>query len=350
MNHRVETPRLHTLGLLTALTALWVLSCVPEVDDSWRHPLGDEIDILMVLDNSNSMARIQEELQIAFPQLLGALNESGLDWQLGITTTDTDHDGNGGSGNVRSSEPIAVDGCGPQLVVSEMEEEEATDLLVDLVDVGVAGSTDEFGLLSTALALCKGQSQAFWDGLSGLPDDDPVKRVCSLVPVEQQLCNAGVFREDATTLVVIVSDEGDSSSASMSMPPALELQDCVVENNDDPLIGECECRLSWWREFFDGIGPDVVFVTSGPSYQLGSEDTLLCDGSTASIPGPCNPFGGNPCAIGFYQEIACHTGGRFFPTEQTLVEDDPATCELADFGVIRDWIRDLLVGVEPDEK
>jgi hypothetical protein len=147
------------------------------------------------------------------------------------------------------------------------------------------------------------------------------------------------------TLVVVVSDEGDATSWSTNLPPGSELSACIQQNEDDPNFGECDCRLGWWFDFFAGIGQQVTFVTVGPTYQLGSDELLLCDGSAASYPGPCNPFGSSVCGLDFYQQIACRTGGRFFPVEQTRVIDEPATCELADFQGVADELRDLLIGV-----
>jgi hypothetical protein len=168
------------------------------------------------------------------------------------------------------------------------------------------------------------------------------------VPEEDRGCNSGVFREDTPTLIVIVSDEGDASSVLPGSPPPLELEGCVQEHSDDPAFGQCECRLDWWHRFFQGIGREVVFVTVGPTYQLSTDEVALCDGSATSVAGPCNPFGSAVCPIDFYQRVACLTDGRFFPVLETIEPDQPATCEVADFGLIRDAIRDMLVGVAPD--
>ena len=313
-------------------------------DDDGGPPLGDAFDILLVVDNSNSMARIQEEVQDAFPDLLEALSDSGVDWQLGVTTTDLQSSGAGNQGNLRSDEPIGDAACEPDLVTSDDEPEAAETLFRSLVDVGVSGSTDEKGVYAAALALCKGKDAAWWDGLDELPAGDPVRVVCSLVPGAERTCNAGAFRAEVPTVVVTVSDEGDDTHRSELLPPASDLQDCLDENYDAPFFGECECRIGWWHDFFVGIGQDVVFVTVGPTYLFGSQEVVQCDGSTTSYPGPCNPFGASVCAMDFYQRIACLTGGRFFPMEETDVENEPSTCDVADFQGVADGIRDLLLG------
>ena len=343
------------LLVLLALLVLPGSSCGPvldrddddaESDDDDATPLvGDTFDILMVVDNSNSMARIHEELQDAFPELLQALTTSGASWQLGVTTTDIDNGGAGNQGNLRGSDPVGSEPCGFELVTSDMDPVAGGDLFRDLVDVGVAGATDEKGVYAAALALCKGQDAAFWVALDGLPDDDPVKRVCQVIPQDHRSCNEGAFRPDTPTVVITVSDEGDDTERLEFLPPPSEVDACVLEHNDDPTFGECACRLDWWEEFFAAIGQRVVFVTVGPTYQPGSDPVLLCDGSTTSYAGPCNPFGSVICSLDFYQQIACHTGGRFFPVEETSVVNDPVTCDIADLSGLADELRQLLTGV-----
>ncbi len=313
-------------------------------DDDATAPLGAEFDILMVVDNSSSMARIQEELQAAFPDLLGALTASGVSWQLGVTTTDMISSGAGNWGNLRGPGPVGDEGCGYELVTSEQEPEEAALRFRALVDVGVAGDGSEKAVLAAAMALCKGQDADFWESLDGLPEDDPVKQVCSLVPPDQQECNLGAFRAGAPTLVIVVSDEGDETEQVEVLPPSTWLVDCILEHNDDPFYGECQCRLEWWVDFFEGIGPQVVFVTVGPTFQLGSEDVDLCDDSVTSYPGPCNPFGSTVCSMLFHQDVACLAGGRFFPVEVTAEQDDPTTCDIADFAAVAEELTELLTG------
>ena len=48
----------------------------------------------------------------------------------------------------------------------------------------------------------------------------------------------------------------------LALPPPAQLSQCELDHNDDPFYGECDCRLSWWLDFFDGIGQPVVFASS----------------------------------------------------------------------------------------
>jgi hypothetical protein len=319
---------------------------------------NSDVDILWVVDNSNSMARIQEEVQVHFGAFISSFanvsDEGGqeidydtildatvawaeflqnqerfLNYNMGVITTDVSASGNGNKGNLRSLNPIGGAECEEPTVLTPRSEDLINDFRT-LVDVGVAGDTDEKGLYSAALAMCKGKGQAWWDALDDLPDDDPVKRVCSLVPVPQRDCNDGFFREGAATVVIVLSDEGDDTER-LELPPPTELDACILEHNDDPFFGECDCRLSWWLDFMDGIGQPVIFANIGPTYQRFTDDTAWCDGSIVNFPGPCNPFGNTVCSIDFYQEAACLTNGLFTPIEETTVQDDPTTCQAADF-------------------
>jgi hypothetical protein len=333
-----------------------------------------DVDILWVVDNSNSMARIQDEVRQNFDAFISAFanveddegqeldydtvqdatiawaeylmdRERFLHYNMGVVTTDMDGQGNGQQGNIRArsvdgnilaiGDPIDCEGDNRDLpeVLDRDDAREGT--LVDdfrsLVDVGVSGSTDEAGLYSAAVAMCKGKPQSWWDNLENLPDTDPVRRICSNVAPAHQTCNDGFFREGASSVVIVVTDEGDNSAHHTALPPSQELQDCITAHNEDPFYGECDCRLSWWLDFFLGIGQPVVFANIGPTYQLFSDDTAWCDGSIKNFPGPCNPFGAGVCAMDFYQQSACLTRGLFTPMEETATPDEPATCEAADF-------------------
>jgi hypothetical protein len=106
---------------------------------------------------------------------------------------------------------------------------------------------------------------------------------------------------------------------------------CQLDHIAEITFGECDCRISWFLDFFDSLDAPVVFATIGPTYQLGSTETAWCDTSVLNIPGPCNEFNSDVCGLDFYQQMACMTGGLFSPIKITTVEDDPTTCTLADF-------------------
>ncbi|MEE2828017.1 MAG: hypothetical protein VX498_02415 [Myxococcota bacterium] len=353
------------LGTVLAAGSLAVAlnSCNPYdlvVHDRFEQAaFNSDVDILWVVDSSNSMERIQEEVQLHFGAFISNFanvsddegieydydnifdatiawaefiqnQERFLNYNMGVVTTDMSNSGNGNQGNIRSSLSIGAPGCGPPDIITPQSSNPAGQF-INLVDVGTNGSGDEQALYAAASALCKGKDSSWWSQLDSRPDTDPIKHICGVVPADQRNCNENFFREDAATVVIVVSDEGYDTERLEFLPPPAQLSQCVEEHNDDPFYGECDCRLSWWLDFFEGIGQPVVFATIAPTYQNESDDTVICDQSTVNYPGPCNAFGSTPCSIDFHQEAACLTGGLFTPIEETNVLDDPTSCETANF-------------------
>ncbi len=84
-----------------ALVALTLLSgCVSDYDlyldtnvDVFRQELRKEVDLLIVIDNSGSMIEEQDNLARNFGALIDTFAEAEVDWQIGVTTTDTEPDG-----------------------------------------------------------------------------------------------------------------------------------------------------------------------------------------------------------------------------------------------------------------
>lgn len=286
------------------------------------------VDLLLVVDNSSSM----EDEQLALEALGDAIAElpSPELVRVSVTTTDIAVGGNGNQGNVRSLSPIGGTTCEEPTVVDPSTEAGRADL-ADLVDVGIAGSGDESGVLATALALCKAQPSLFWEFLDDRPDDDPVRAICRLVPAAERAmgatppCNAGVLRDGAELVVAIVSDEGDAAVSRIDLPPQSTLGDCVDSGGD-----ECACRIDWFTDFFrDSAFPTVRFVTVTPSYQLLGEAIDLC-GEPRDIPGPCNPFGASTCSLDIYQQLSClGSGGAYAPIQENaggVSPENPPSC------------------------
>jgi hypothetical protein len=379
--------------LLATIPAAAFLTLLPSchnqdilVHDQFEQASFDsDVDILWVIDNSQSMERIQAAVQENFTSFInefanvgddtgevlsydnlgdGALawsefllnQERFLNYRMGVVTTDIDAPGSGNKGNIRDAGPIGTAATGPltcsepggrgsSAAVITPDSDNPAGQFNGLVDVGITGAGGERGLHAAALAMCKGQPPTFWDNLDQRSDTDPVRVVCSAVPAEQRYCNTAVdadgdadpfFRDAAATVVIVVSDEGDVSATSEFLPPPVDLDACRTEHADDPLFGECDCRISWWADFFDGIDRAVVFANIGPTYQAVGDATPWCDGTTVDIPGPCNTFNSPTCNIDFYQQLACLTAGRFVPIESRA--EGAEQCAEADF---QNALRDI---------
>jgi hypothetical protein len=111
--------------------------------------------------------------------ILGALDQHGVDYQLGVTSTDVDDRG--------AFYPLQ----GEAIRIVSPFSPEAPQLFAANTATGTAGSGDEKGLATAKLAL------------TSPVIDDPLR-------------NGGFLRDEATLVVVFVSDEDDGSPSTVS--------------------------------------------------------------------------------------------------------------------------------------
>jgi len=350
---------------------------------------NSDVDILWVVDNSNSMSDEQAGLAANFGEFISQFanvgNEEGqvldydtitdatvawaefiqnqdrfLNYNMGVVTTDSGGTANGTLGNIRSMAAVGSgQTCDTPRILRPQDDNVSADF-IDLVNVGIDGSGDESGIFNAALALCKGMDGDFWAGLDSLPDNDPVKVICDRVPTQERAtgdvlpCNADAegnfFRDGAATVVVIVSDEGDAAvtGSFTGLPPELWLKQCVDDNAGNPGFGECSCKTQWYLDFFDGMGRPVVFATISPSYQLKGEPLAWCDGGTIDVPGPCNEFGSSTCSLDLYQQAACESLGLYVPIAENVggvTQEDPPDCRDVNFQDALTNIGALIAGL-----
>jgi hypothetical protein len=162
------------MRLLAPLAPLLVVGCSDQgftaFDnvDVWRQNPPDEVDILLVVDDSCSMEPYQQRLGSNFTQFISWFIEADVDYKIGVVTTDVITPGVAG----RLRGPVITrDTANADAVFSE------------IVNVGIAGAGYETGLEAARIAL------------------------------EQ----AGDFiREEASLSVIFVSDEQDSSPAGVN--------------------------------------------------------------------------------------------------------------------------------------
>ena len=161
-----RSPFLLCLGL-TACTQDYGYVEWDVVDIFYQNPT-DEVDILMVIDNSGSMQPYQQELGTNFSQFLTYFIEADVDYQIAAVTTDVMQ---ADAGQIRG-EIISPESADPEGTFSS------------IVNVGVTGSGFEMGLQSAYEALTE-------PNVSG--------------------ANAGFLREEAMLSIIFVSDEEDFS-------------------------------------------------------------------------------------------------------------------------------------------
>lgn len=168
-----------------------------------------EVDILWVIDNSGSMSEEQQKLKDNFGEFIKFFVDSGLDWHIGVTSTDTDADrgrlqGTGGLRYMTGDTPNPV------------------ETFRQMATLGTNGSSDERGRRAAHMALTD-------PNLSGY--------------------NAGFYRDSASLHLVVISDELDSSGND---PTSNEFINFLNSLKEDPEM----------VTFSSIVGPEAGCATS----------------------------------------------------------------------------------------
>lgn len=205
-----------------AAVALGLVACKSDRDlfaqeqlDTFRQAPNNEVDILWVIDDSNSMQEEQETLRNGFQSFSGQLESSGTDFHIGVISTSFDYT-DPDRGVLRGDPPFLTN------------EDDYVSLFSERAIIGIAGSDKEKGLEAAVYAL------------------QPVLNV-------EGGANEGFARPDAQLLVIIVSDEEDCSDRG-----ALEGQSgsaCYSNRDALPSVSEF---VADFRDLKDD--PDLVSV------------------------------------------------------------------------------------------
>lgn len=186
--------------------------------DTFDQNAASKVDILWVVDNSESMLAEQEKVSTRFADFFSQLLISEVDYQIGVVTTDPDQ-----NGVLRAYDGPEVPGCnGCRFVTTEvgcsnpgvnvvgLEPAEAQARLLSecqsqlvfrrLISAGIDGSPFEEGFVQAAKAL--GAHDV--DPDTGLPRGN--------APPE----NEGFLRPDASLYIIFVSDEDEGAKADGS--------------------------------------------------------------------------------------------------------------------------------------
>jgi len=159
---------------LPVVVALLALGC-PEYDiiryegvDVFTQNPAEEVDVLMVVDNSGSMQPYQERLGTNFDQFITYFIEANVNYHIGVVTTDIEVPT---AGQIRGQ------------VITPATDNPA-NVFNNIVNVGTTGSGMEMGLEAATMALT-----------------EPLVSTANL----------GFLRKDASLSIIFVSDEEDSS-------------------------------------------------------------------------------------------------------------------------------------------
>ncbi len=158
----------------------------PSVPNAWAEDrvvqvTTPEVDVLFVIDNSCSMQADQDNLAQNFPSFLEFFRGSGLDYHIGVTSTDIDDSSRACSSGGNPLKGRLQDFQGQRWVEENTPQPEI--VFGSMVSMGTSGSGCEQGLNAAFLNL---------EQLRGT-------------------YNAGFYRDDASIHTVVVSDEQDQS-------------------------------------------------------------------------------------------------------------------------------------------
>lgn len=139
------------------------------------------VDVLWVVDNSCSMEEEQRALRDNFGSFMQYFTGSGLDYHVGVVSTDMD--------NRQESGKLILDSSrDSRYIDNTMTEAEALSSFQDRTLLGVNGSGTESGLDAVMAALT----------------------------TERYTTNDGFYRDEASLSIVIISDEPDQSDVSVN--------------------------------------------------------------------------------------------------------------------------------------
>lgn len=181
------------------------------------------IDVLWVLDNSGSMDESLSRLNDQLDLFIDAFLKLGLDYHIGVVTTDMDNTSQ--AGKLQGS-PTYIDSSTANPVAK----------FQDRASVGSGGSADEKGLDAAKAALT-----------------DPLASGH----------NAGFLRADSTVSVIVLSDENDSSSVkSGGFVSWFEgLRADPDQTTFNAFVGDqgmgCTGGDIWTGDFIEAVGGDV---------------------------------------------------------------------------------------------
>jgi len=160
------------------LASLLSAACTPDnaIDrrthtDTFTQEPSAEVDILWVVDNSNSMESEQQLVADGFESFIRTIEETNIDFHVGVITTNMDAD-NPDRGKLLGE---------PQVITPE---DDYVMLFEDRIRVGTDGSDKEKGLAAALGALSE-------------------PHISSI--------NEGFRRDDAALSIIFVSDEDDCS-------------------------------------------------------------------------------------------------------------------------------------------
>ncbi len=375
---------------------------------------SNKVDILWLVDSSNSMHQDQENLKLSFGQFINQLaepttGEEGdqdltldtlsdavlvyqeflgnrtqfLNYQMGITTTQSrpcEHDptsfadcedSKGNTGRLRGLGNTGNNTSSPPTFLKPDTETLIPDFQ-SLVDVGIYGATEEYGLWVTAQVVCDSLEMPAdsdflgWEEEAALGgtvynechgenwnENHPWYEFCRCMPQEfydYNIDNTGerFLRDDSTLVVIVVTDEGDFTPMLGATDWPWDIDDCDLSRSGSPwptdLQDVCEgnpavlcenyCKLDRFLQFFEALDRRVVYAVIGPGAELVTDQQ-----GNRGVEIFCNDQNSTTAMIEFYLWAAELTYGMYQPIN---VRDDNFECVDANFDEALDELGRLV--------
>ncbi len=166
--------------------------------DTFTQKAAARIDILWVVDNSPSMLQEQNSLAANFDSFIQFIDESEVDYQIGVISTDLDLAGHQGQL------------LGATKIITRDTQPDPATVFSTNIRVGTGGAGNERGLEAAYMAL----SEPLVSG-----------------------ANAGFLRDDSALAIIFVSDEDDHSFGQVSFYRRYFEQLKAVGNENRVLAG-----------------------------------------------------------------------------------------------------------------
>ncbi len=340
-----------TLALPACLLAVAVLvgGCEEEPDEV----VPSTVDVVWIVDNSNSMHQDQQALADHAGTLFDHVDGAGfdVDYRMGVTTTqsrpcahdettfDDCEDCRGNTGRLRGLGNVGQDTSQPPTVLVPGAADNAADFAA-MVDMDIYGATEEYGLWVLVQAICASlhlpYDTDFLDWATDTPYEcsganwnaaDPLASMCHCLPPVAEDYNIDAdgqrfLRGQGTLMAVIVSDEGDYTPNMGTVEWPWDLSGCDLSRPYSPwpsdIVTNCGgspanlctnyCKLDVFLQFFEALDQQVIISVLGPGA------TLIPDGPYAGqVELYCGDQASQVTMAEFYLWAAYLTDGIYRP-------------------------------------
>lgn len=246
-------------------------------------PCMPAVDVLLVIDNSRTMGEEQARLANAVSALIGPLDSAGIDWRVGVTTTD-----NGNPACSADTTPeggsLVASSCKARLAEFQDGDVDARDLACNSLC-----SLDDLAIQPTATTTDPTAKPRPWlekiDGQTNLAaGTDPIDALRCMLPMGVRGCNFEAPLE-SMYLALRRSEDGNQAEFEFLRPDAGLLVIIVSDGS------ECSYNRDWF-DIFAADGSRVFWsdpTASAPTSAVCWNAGVECKGDPSAYTS-CDPI------------------------------------------------------------